>query len=202
MKRKFLSVVSAIIILIMTACGANSEPTLSAADVANTAIAIAWTEVSMTQAAMPTATATTIPPTLTPLPPTFMTLPAPVITMTTIAPTAVVNITATADTCNDPPPFEPKGTMVQVKFVNESDGSVNLAFGMNQPNSLGECGTYSFSMGRFDEPVVKVLAGCYWAYAWVTGEKPSTARNIEALCVTDPNLVPAITIGPEVIGFD
>ena len=92
--------------------------------------------------------------------------------------------------------------MVQVKFVNKSGGSVNLAFGMSQPNSLGECGTYSFSMGRFEEPVVTVLAGCYWAYAWVTGEKPSTASNVEALCVTDPNQVRAITIGSEVIGFD
>lgn len=186
-------------ILTLAACGPEPEPTSSPSDLANTAIAVAWTEVYMTQAAIPTATP--LPPTPTLLP-TLAPLPtSPVLVVpTSVAPTLPSN--TTSNPCDAPPPYQPKGTMVQVKFVNRSDGSVNLAFGMIEPNSLDECGTYSFSIGRYDEPVVKILAGCYWAYGWVTGEKPSTAKNIEALCITDPNHVPAITIGTEVIAFN
>lgn len=197
MKGKFLF--SVLIILTLAACGPEPEPTVSPSDLASTAIAMAWTEVYMTQAALPTATS--IPPTPTLLP-AFTPLPTlPVLVVPTSIPPTLPSI-ATSNSCDAPPPYEPKGTMVQVKFVNRSDGSVNLAFGMIEPNSLGECGTYSFSIGRYDEPVVTVLAGCYWAYGWVTGDTPSTANNIDALCITDPNHVPAITIGKEVIGFN
>jgi hypothetical protein len=72
---------------------------------------------------------------------------------------------------------------------------------MIQANSQGECGTYNFSFGRFDSPVVKVLAGCYWAFAFVSGRTTSTAKNIDVLCVENPGLVREIQIGPEVIEF-
>ena len=50
----------------LSACGPEPEPTMSAADVQGTAVAAAWTMVAETQAAIPTATP--IPPTETPLP--------------------------------------------------------------------------------------------------------------------------------------
>jgi hypothetical protein len=109
--------------------------------------------------------------------------------------------TSATNPCNEPPPVDAKGGKVKIKFVNRSNGAVTLSFGMTQENSLKECGTYSFSLGRYDEPVVEVLAGCYWAYAWVDGKVPSTAKNIDALCVTDPNKSYAIWINAEVISF-
>jgi hypothetical protein len=179
--------------LVLAACGAPAEPTLSAPDVANTAMAVAWTDIARTQAAIPTATA--LPPTLTPAPvPTlFPTLPP--------LPTAGPPATATPDLCNQPPPTEPRGATVQVNFKNKSGGNLNLGFGMQRANSLGECGTYNFSLGQFESPTVRVLAGCYWGYAWISGDKPSTAQTINNLCVEDPGVVYAVTIGTEVIEF-
>lgn len=194
MKKKYLITLSILIIAIVSACGPAPTPTLSVTDLQSTAAAAAWLAVTQTQAALPTATTTPIPPpatiTFTPLPsftppPTF----APVIPTNTSSP------------CDQPPPVTSKGVLVPVKFVNKSEGNVTLAFGMNSPNTHGECVTYSYTLGEFETPVVKVLSGCYWAYAWVQGSKPSTAQSIELLCVSDPNLEPDIVIGKEIIAF-
>ncbi len=193
MKRKVLTIISILIIATISACGPAPEPTLPAVDVQNTAVADAWTAVALTQAAMPTATETLIPTaTITPtLQPTFTAVP------TLVPPTAA----ATESVCNQPPPIKPLGVEVKVKFVNKSGGNVNLSFGMNSPNDKGECITYSYTLGVFDEPVVNVLSGCYWAYAWVDGKEPSTAQTIDLLCITDPAKQPAVWITKEVISF-
>jgi hypothetical protein len=74
MKKKFLYIVSILLIVILAACG-TAEPTMSADDIADTAIADAWLAVTLTQAALPTATS--VPPTFTPEPTVtpFPTLP-------------------------------------------------------------------------------------------------------------------------------
>lgn len=194
MKKKYLTILSTLIIAIMSACGPAPTPTLTVEELRGTAVADAWIAVTLTQAAIPTSTATPIPPTatitFTPLP-TFP--PAP-----TLAPPTAAN---TESACNQPPPVVSKGATVPVKFINKSGGNVNLSFGMNSPNTYGECVTYSYTLGEFDAPVVKVLAGCYWAYAWVNGSNPSTAQTTELLCVNDPNAEPNILIGTEVITF-
>ncbi len=196
MKSKSPLIVSLIITLFLSACGPAPEPTLSANDVANTAVANAWISVTLTQAALPTATAT-----LTPLPPTPTWTPLPTMTLIPTGVPATATLSAAQDPCNQPPPSEPKGTMVQVQFINKSNGSVSLSFGMEQANSLGECGTYGFSIGRFDSPVVNVMAGCYWAYGWVTGDKTSTTQTTNDLCVPDKSQIWQIQIGPEVVEF-
>ncbi len=195
MTKKFLYLISILIVLTLAACGPAPTPALSADDIRNTAVADAWIAMTMTQAAIPTATLTPIPPSPTPMP-TFTPFPTlPPVVAATVPPTEA------ADACNQPPPIEPKGALVQVKFVNKSGGNVNLSFGMNSPNNKGECVTYTYVLGRYDESVVTVLAGCYWAYGWVEGDVPSTAQTIDLLCVDDPNKVPAIWISSEVISF-
>lgn len=196
MKRKFVSVISILVIALLSACGPAATPTLSAADVQGTAVAQAWLAMTMTQAAIPTATQTPIPPT-----PTITFTPAPTFTpFPTLVPATLPDTSAT-DPCNEPPPAAPKGDMVKIKFLNKTDGSVILSFGMAQENSLKECGTYSFTMGRFDEPEVTVLAGCYWGFGWVDGSVPSTAKTINNLCVTDKSKTTQIWITSEVISF-
>ena len=195
MTKKFLYLPLILIILTLAACGPAPTPTLNADDIRNTAVADAWMAMTMTQAAIPTATLTPIPPSPTP---TLTLTPFP--TLPLIVATAV-SATSAADTCNQPPPLKPKGVTVQVKFVNKSGGNVNLSFGMDFPNYQDECVTYSYTLGKFAEEVVTVLVGCYWAYGWVDGEQTSTAQNIDLLCLTDPNKVPAIWIGSEVIAF-
>jgi hypothetical protein len=198
MNKKYLTILSILIITILSACGPAPEPTLTAEEIANTAIADAWIAITQTQAAIPTATATLIPTaTFTPLP-TATQIIFPTLAPPTIAPTAG------EDPCNLPPPIDPKGQMVSVKFVNKSEGNAILSFGMIQPNSLGECGTYGYTLGRYDQPVVRVLAGCYWAFAWidkVDSNQTSTAKNINPLCITDPAKEPDIWISAEVVNF-
>ena len=199
MKRKILSMLPLILILVLSACGGGATPAVNLADMQNTAIANAWLAMTQTQAALPTATATFTPaPTETPAA-TFVMVP----TLPSISqPTLMVPAgNPTTDPCNEPPPLKPTGTLVQVKFVNKSEGGLSLSFGMVSPNAQGECGTYAFSMGKFDAPVVTVLAGCYWAYAYI--DKPATSSTPpgKSLCVYDATKAVAIWITAEVIGF-
>ncbi|MEW6400791.1 MAG: hypothetical protein AB1649_03265 [Chloroflexota bacterium] len=198
MKTKSLGIASLVLVLILSACGPAPEPALSANDIANTAMADAWIMVTLTQAALPTATATVTPP---PATPTWT--PQPTFTFVPTSAPSTPTLTAAQNPCNQPPPPQPKGLMVDVQFINKSDGNVDiLAFGMISANAEGECGTYNFSFGRFNSPVVKVLAGCYWAWASISGRNNSDAENLSPLCVTNASQLWEIQVGPEVIEFD
>lgn len=182
MKIKFLALLFMATIA-LSAC-APAEPTLSPADVAGTAAAQAWLSVTQTAGAMPTPTFTE-----TPAPPTETLAPTATL-FPTLAPLptqpaeALPTATAGVDPCNDVPPAKPLGATGTVTFVNKSEGQVNLSFGLYKENDKKECGTYSFAISRYDQPTYTVLAGCYWAYGWVNGDKPSTTSNIEAICIT------------------
>jgi len=201
MKRKFISLISVLVITVLSACGPAPVPTLSVADLQGTAVADAWVAMTLTQAAIPTATETPVPPT-----PTITLTPFPTATLLLVptfalVPAATLPDTSVADPCNAPPPLEPKGKKVKIKFVNKSDGGVTFSFGMTQENEEKECGTYSFSLGRYEEPVVEVLAGCYWGYGWVDGKVPSTTQTNNNLCMTDTSKITTIWINAEVINF-
>lgn len=197
MNKKFLPIPLIFIMTILSACGPAPEPTLSAEDLANTAVANAWTMLTLTQAAIPTATAT-FPPTETFTPQPTFTSPPPLPTLELLS----SNATATSSTnpCYDPPPAEPKGKVVQIKLVNNSKGLVDLNFGMENPNDQGECATYYFPLGRYDQQVVSVLAACYWGYAYIK-DPNSTARTAAPLCLFDSTKTVPVSIGAEVIGL-
>lgn len=199
MKQKSLITISILIMLFISACGTvNEEPTLSAEDQANTAVAEAWILITQTQAALPTSTP--VPPTST-LEPTLP--PLPTIEILPTLPIATIASAPSQDECNQPPPLEPKGSQVNVDFTNTSKGQVNLALGMNTPNDKKECVTYSFSLGSGGGIVTaRILAGCYWAYGWVTGNEPSTASSgSNLMCMTDTSGTYHILITQERIEF-
>jgi hypothetical protein len=197
MKRKIFNILPIIFIAFLSACGSAPTPAISAADIQNTAIAQAWAMVTLTQAALPTSTSTptTMPPTET-LMPTLM----PVPTFPSLAPVVPAG-SPTFNPCSDVAPKKPNGITVRVKFINKAEAPLDLHFGMQTANALGECGIYYFSLSKYDNPVVTVLAGCYWAYAYIGGSKPSNSKNMQWLCVTDPTREPDIWIGKETIGF-
>lgn len=181
MKKKYPPVILNIIVIALAACG-SAEPTLSAEDLAGTAVAEAWIAITQTAAAQPTATP--IPPTNTPEPtptlyptlPPLPTLPPP--------PASV----PTADVCGKVPTdfVSLKGTLATVEIVNRSQGQINLSFGMNSPNEYGECITYSFTLNVGNRVSTKVLNGCYWGYAWIDGPEDSVARTGDVLlCMPD-----------------
>ncbi len=196
MTRKNLLTTFILIALTLSACG-SAEPTLSAEDIANTAVAEAWVAITQTALAAPTVTPTFTPEPTATLLPTLPPLP-------TLAPeTQAVASVPTEDQCNQVPPIEPKGGLVNVEFTNRSEGSVNLSFGMNAPNDKGECVTYSFTFGVAGERAAKVLAGCYWGWAWIEGKEPSIAKTGSViLCMTDPNIIYHIEITKERVDFE
>lgn len=197
MKQKFLIVLSLLSILILSACGgADATPELSPEDTAATAMAEAWIAITQTAAALPTNTP--VPPTFTPQPtntamPTIELLP-------TLPPAPVVVATATAECITIPVP-EPKGALVNIEIYNESQGSATVAFGMNSANDKNECFSYSLSLGRNDVYTGKVLAGCYWGIAWITGEEQSVARSGDLMCLSDPAFIHKIKITQETFTF-
>ncbi len=196
MKKKFLTIVSILIVITLVACG-SAEPTMSAEDLASTAVADAWIAVTQTQAAFPTATP--VPPTNTPeaTATLFPTLPP----LPTLAP-ATVAAGPTTDVCNQIPVPKPNGPVTTVEIRNQSQGQVNLSFGMNTPNEFGECFTYSFSLGMGDTVTAQVLTGCYWGYAWITGSEPSNARSGNVLmCMPDSTPTYHVNITKETISL-
>lgn len=200
MKQKFLITISILAMLALSACGgAEATPEISAEDIAATSVAQAWLVITQTAAAMPSPTP--IPPTFTPQPtttiaPTLALLP----TQSSGAPAGVL-ATATPE-CNQIPAPEPLGAISTVEFYNESGGSVSLAYGMMAPNDKGECYTYSFSLGVDSSSSNKVLAGCYWGYAWITGSETSVARSGDkVMCLTDTAVIYKVVITKERVDF-
>ena len=202
MKKKYLTILSILLIIVISACGPTPVPTMSVADLQGTAVANAWIAITQTQAAIPTATQTPVPPT-----PTITLVPLPTATLVLVPtlalkPVATLPDTSATDPCNGPAPAKPKGTTVLIKLVNKSVGNVApLSLGMKKENSLKECGIYTFSLGHYEAPVVKILAGCYWGYGYVNGSKPSTPQTANALCVTDTSKTTAIWITKDLISF-
>lgn len=204
MKRNVLYFALILSMLTLSACGGSATPTVNVESVQQTAVAdalaTAWVGMTQTQAAAPTATST-LPPTAIPtlvVPQLFPTLPV-------LQPTAPPS-NPTLNPCNDVPPAKPLGTTVQARFINKSEGLVNLSFGMTAPNGKGECGTYGYTLARFDEVQVTVLAGCYWGYAWISDrpdpkKRTSTASTPDVLCLNDTSKAVAIWITAEVINF-
>ena len=200
MQSKLFFIGLIIAIFLFAACGPAPEPTPSIIDIQDTAVALALTSVAITKAAMPTETPVpTQISTLAVTPTSFPTL-VPLVPPTSAV--AVVPTSTQTNPCNEPPPFDPKGTTVRVRFVNKSKGKVSLAFGMLQENDEGECGTYNFTIAPRTSPEVTVLAGCYWAWAPISGTQNSIAKSTYDICLTDTSQTRGVTITSETIGFD
>ena len=188
MKRKFLPAISLVIVMALVACSSKPTTDINVTDVQNTAVAVALTGIAMTQSARPTDT----PVLPTPISPTFITEAATLVPLPTLAPENPTgapitnpNASPTPD-CYQPAPL-PKdlvGDQVQIKFVNKSDGPVNLSMGMYEPNDQGECYTFAFSVNKNGSEVVTILSGCYWIAGYQNGPTPSTPR-VDYLCLTD-----------------
>jgi len=181
MKNKLKHLITIIMVVVLSACGATPAPSMSAIDVQGTAVAAAWTIVAMTQNSIPTNTP--VPPTPMPSPtplPTFTPIPLP----TSAFPTqslygAPTNIPpaggATADPCNQYLSPNAPGHYVKTQIKNHTTGPVILSLALKEKTVFGECGYRGFNFGSGESPVLSILEGCYWAQAYITGKKPSTA---------------------------
>ena len=181
---KHFWILSVIAALVLTACGAEPEPTMSPADVQSTAMAAAMTMVAETQAAIPTATQIppTEPPTATPFPtntvpplnletptqaqaangfPTVAALPT-----NTLAPTASSG--GSGDVCNQPlTSWGGESAQLTLRNNTKPKGLVTASLFFNA--SFGECGYIS---AQFDNSTtLTVPVGTFSAGAFVDGPK-------------------------------
>ena len=176
--KKFIVFLAAIALL-LSACGADAEPTISPADVAASAEAAAWTMVAETMAAVPTNTP--IPPTNTPEPtaiPTDTPVPLPTLEIpATQPPVAQPTSTSAKDPCDQPLPGSIAGKAARLRLINETKGQVNLSIYLNK-TEFGECGYRGYQLNKGDTIIVDFVQGCYSFWAWINaGSNSSTASG-------------------------
>lgn len=187
---KKIIVLIAVFALFVSACGADAEPTVNAAEIAATAEAAAWTMVAQTQAAMPTNTP--IPPTNTLEPTPTPTNPPP--QLPTQLPAEKPTSTPNTDRCNQPLQA-PDGPVTRLRLINETKAQVNLSISLNE-TPFGDCGYKGYQLNKGDKVVIEFPIGCYYFYAWVNGSTPSNASGSGCANNTD---IWNVNIRPEVI---
>ncbi len=160
-------IIIAIFAMIITACGAQPEPTMSPADVQFTAVAAAFTIVAETQAAIPTATPLppTEPPTQTPLP-TETPLALPTVgALSTLPPTTS---SGGGDPCdNRILSWSPAGRSTKIQIINTTKVEISVSIYLNETADKGECGWRTYTIGKKNDIVITDLVqGCYNVWAW------------------------------------
>lgn len=188
MKRFTISSFVAAMTMIISACGSQAAPTLSAADVQLTAVAAAFTVVAQTQAAVPTAT---------PLPPTETASPTPLPTNTsaslptleaTFTPVAVA-ATAGGDPCATRVlSWSPKGRATIIRIVNTTKAPVSVSLYLNETQDHNECGYRAYNLAKNNDVVITDLVqGCYNLWAWSTD--PGTSFRVASVtsCINNPD---------------
>ena len=163
--------------ILLSACSATpteeTPPPITAEDIQATAISMAWTMAAQTQAAIPTATNTPVPPTETPtetpVPPTV----TPAITNTPL-PTA----TSEKDPC-DKPLGEWSGTATKILVMNETKTTVNVSLYLYS-NYAGYCGWVVGQIAGNQSQMFALPAGYYYASAFTAqGEQPAFQAGLD-----------------------
>jgi hypothetical protein len=173
-------------LFLLSACGPEPEPTMSAAEVQGTAVAAAWTMVAETQAAIPTATL--IPPTDTSIP-TLPPTATPILLPTqpiSVLPTDT-QTAASGDICQDLKhviPAEAAGPKTTIKIVNEHKVPVTISLYLNK-TVFGECGYRSYSISKNGSTVQTLPQGCYSAWAWSQDSKENFNSSGFGLCANN-----------------
>ena len=161
----------ALLAVLVAACGGQpAEPTLSPDQFQGTAISAAFTMVAETQAAVPTNTP--LPPTETPSPtplPTFTPVPLP--TQPIVLPTATTASSGGGGQCDSLLNLAEAGPQSNVRFENNSGGTVGLSLYMYTPNKFAQCGSHSsnpFPIPAKGSITVSLPKGQYFAFAWIS----------------------------------
>ncbi len=165
--------------VLLAACGPKATPTIDAASVNATAMAMAYTMSAQTQAAVPTATAT-LPPTETPtLPPPSPTFSLP--TLPAFQPTATT--AASGGACSGLMNPKPGGPQVYVVIDNRTKGPVTFSLYLNE--TAFACGFVRgvSSIGSKSSIGVTIPEGCYWPSAYVNDPKKPASLSGPQGCI-------------------
>lgn len=167
-------IIAVLLTMLISACGAEPIPTISAEQVAATAQAAAQTMVAQTLAAVPTAT---LPP------PTDTPTVTPIVTDTPLVPPTleVLSSPTTAPAASDPN-ADPcatrvlgsslKGRPTTIRIANLTGRPITVSIYLNETASHGECGYRAYNLAKNGDVVLRdVVQGCYYLWAWSTGGK-------------------------------
>ena len=174
---KKLIFILAILGVLLSACSATpaeeTPPPITAEDIQATAISMAWTMSAQTQAAIPTATNTPVPPTETPTETAVPPTPTLAITNTPL-PTA----TSEKDPC-DKPLGEWTGTATKILVQNETKTAVNVSLYLYD-NYAGYCGYVVGLIAGNQSQMFALPAGYYYAWAFTAqGEQPAFSHGLD-----------------------
>ena len=179
MKSKSTSAIIAVLVLLLSACGAKAVPTVDPGLVQASAIAAASTMLAMTQAAMPTETLAppTAVPTNIPQPtPTILSLPTnPVLNPPVLpAPTAVTSSSSGGE-CGGPIKAS-KGESLATIFINNKTNVLLQVSLYLTKNSWGDCGYWYSPAGIAPHSSATAVLpdsnSCYHVTAFTLGGDP------------------------------
>jgi hypothetical protein len=162
----------ALFAVFVAACGGQTAPTLSPEEVQGTAVSAALTMVASTQAAIPTNTP--LPPTEVPSPtalPTFTALPSPTPDFALLPTATQAAASGGGGTCDGIINLAEAGPTSNVRFENETGGTVGLTLYMYNPNKFGQCGSSPsnpYTLNKNEKLTISLPKGEFYAYAWIT----------------------------------
>ncbi len=180
MKRNTI-VISAVLILLASACGPRATPTVNPADIASTAQAAAYTIAAQTLQAMPTNTPVPPPATSTPIPPPTDTPPPlptqatqdglgtavlfPTAGLPTFTPPPSSGSANNQDPCNQPLTSW-QGPTANFTISNQTKPQGTIILSMYVVTEMNQCGYLIITGNSFSGPI-----GQYSAGAFITGKK-------------------------------
>jgi hypothetical protein len=169
--------------VLLAACGTKATPTIDAASVQASAVAMAFTMSAQTQAALPTATVT-LPPTETPtLPP-----PSPTFSLPTFPAFQATATTAAGGSgpCYHTMMPDPPGRKFTMRVWNTNKAPVSGNVCLYDDRSGNEVtGIIGISLGRNGDIILTVPQGCYSAFFWVNDPKTPSQAQGSGLCANN-----------------
>lgn len=177
--RKVLPLVLGLAVL-LAACGTKATPTIDAASVQASAVAMAFTMSAETQAAIPTATETPLPtetPTLPPPTPTLELAAFP-----TLEPTATK---AGEGICYQRMMPNPPGRTFKLKIENSNGAPVNGNICLYQDRGHGVTGYIGVVLRRLGSTILNPPQGCYQAFFYVNDDKKPSQAWGTGLCANN-----------------
>ncbi len=168
---KRLIFISALLALLLSACGAQATPTIDPAQVQASAMAAASTMIAQTQQAIPPTPVPTDTPQATPTPfytPTPFVLPTSVLASPTTS-------SASGDPCNAPLPANPPGQKTIIMIQNNSGAQANVSIYLEK-TKFGQCGYRGYQLSKGGSVTITDLTyGQYYLYVWINNpQKPKT----------------------------
>ena len=191
--KKVLPLILGLTVLLM-ACGPKATPTIDAASVQASAVAMAFTMSAQTQAAMPTATSTpAATATFTPPPPTATFLSFP-----TLASTATKAVAGEGPCYHVMMPDPPgRKFIARIWNTNKAPVSGNVCLYMDRSGNE-VTGVIGISLGKNADTILSLPQGCYSAFFWVNDPKTPSQASGNALCTNNSDKW-TFKIGPNTV---